>query len=45
MKNKDWVEEEYERAIKHANWRGDYDTAYDLSVGLKEYRLYYKVEE
>jgi len=40
----DPIEQDYERAIKAANNRGDSDAAYELSIGLKEYREMYKLE-
>jgi hypothetical protein len=35
----DAIEKQYEQAIRMAR---DDDEAYELSIGLKEYRLYYK---
>ena len=43
MKNLDDIEKEYLYYIKYATEREESDTAYDLSIGLKEYRKYYKV--
>lgn len=39
---KDDTEREYERAIAIAASTGDNDEAYYLSVGLREYRRWYK---
>jgi len=38
----DPVEADYEQAIREAAGCGDNDRAYELSVGLREYREQYK---
>lgn len=40
----DIVEEELERTIQIAASHGDNDLAYELSVQLKEYRQFYRVD-
>lgn len=40
----DFVERELERAIQIAAGHGDDGLAYELSIELKEYRQFYKVE-
>lgn len=40
--NLDSVERQYYQALTKAEAHGDNDEAYSLSVGLKEYREYYK---
>jgi hypothetical protein len=44
MKKLDQIEYEYERAIAIAAAHGDNDTAYELSIGLQQYRKYYKAQ-
>lgn len=39
---KDRVEWEYERAIADAISRGDNEAAFELSIGLRQYREWYK---
>ena len=41
----DSVELDYERAIAIAASKGDTNEAYDLSIGLADYRDNYKVEQ
>jgi hypothetical protein len=41
----DQTEYEYERAIAIAAARGDNDEAYELSVGLRQYRELYQVRD
>lgn len=42
MKEKDAIEIEYEIAIQAATRKGECDKAYELSIGLKQYRQFYK---
>lgn len=42
---KDEIEKEYERAITQACAAGDQLRAIELSVGLTQYRKYYKVPD
>lgn len=42
---KDAIEVEYERAITLATQRGDNDHAHELSVGLAQYREYFKIDD
>lgn len=41
----DPIEQDYERAIKAARNRADSEAAYELSIGLAEYRDYYRVND
>lgn len=41
----DSIEKEYLSLIDHYTRSGDSDEAYNLNLGLQQYRLYYKVRD